>query len=125
MGPDVRHERAVNDADTTAYPHIGHEAGTRIANGEADRALLVCGTGIGVAIAATKVRGVRGSVAHDSFSVERLIKSNDAQVLAFGARVIGIELAKKLVGEWLDHRFDPTSPSQAKVEVLSAYEQTP
>jgi ribose 5-phosphate isomerase B len=112
----------VNDGDTTAYPHIGHEAAVRVANGEANRALLVCGTGMGVAMAANKVRGIRASVAHDSFSVERLVKSNDAQVLAMGARVIGIELAKKLVSEWLDHRFDPTSRSKAKVDAMSDYE---
>jgi len=112
----------VNDGGLTPYADIGHEAGVRVARGEADRALLVCGTGMGMAMAATKVRGVRGSVARDSFSVERLIKSNNAQVLTFGARVIGIELAKKLASEWLDHRFDPTSPSQAKIEALNAWE---
>ena len=79
----------------TPYPHVGVEAGRRVAAGDADRALLVCGTGMGVAMAANKVPGVRASVAHDSFSVERLILSNDAQVLTMGARVIGIELARR------------------------------
>jgi hypothetical protein len=70
-------------------------------------ALLICGTGLGVAIAANKVKGIRAVTAHDSFSVERAIKSNDAQVLCLGQRVIGIELAKKLVADWVDYRFDP------------------
>lgn len=115
----------VREDQHTPYPVIGHEAALRIARGDADRALLVCGTGMGMAMAASKVRGVRASVAHDSFSVERLVLSNNAQVLTFGARVIGVELAKKLVSEWLDHRFDPASPSRAKVDILTAYEDEP
>jgi len=68
--------------------------------------VLICGTGLGVAIAANKVQGVRAVTAHDSFSVERSILSNDAQVLCLGARVIGIELARRLVKEWLSYTFD-------------------
>jgi ribose 5-phosphate isomerase B len=102
----------------TAYPEIGHRAAEVVAQGKADRGLLVCGTGIGMAIAAGKVPGVRASVAHDSYSVERLVKSNNAQVLTLGQRVIGLELAKKLVSEWLGHRFDPASPSAAKVALI-------
>ncbi|MCK6210421.1 ribose-5-phosphate isomerase [Georgenia sp. EYE_87] len=106
----------------TAYPHVGVAAGRTIAEGRADRALLVCGTGIGVAMAANKVPGIRASVAHDSFSVERLVKSNNAQVLTFGQRVIGLELARKLAREWLGHGFDESSASAEKVALLSEYE---
>ena len=113
------------DADGhTAYPKIGVAAGELVASGEADRALLFCGTGIGVAMAAGKVAGIRASVAHDSFSVERLILSNNAQVLTMGQRVIGIELARRLVREWLTYRFDSSSASAEKVAVLSEYEAT-
>jgi ribose 5-phosphate isomerase B len=105
------------------YPHIGVAAGRKVADGEVDRALLVCGTGIGVAMAAGTVPGVRASVAHDSFSVERLVKSNNAQVLTFGQRVIGLELAKQLASQWLDHVFDPTSASAAKVAALEEYDR--
>lgn len=113
------------DADgTTAYPRVAIAAAEQVRDGEADRALLICGTGIGVAMAANKVSGIRASVAHDSFSVERLILSNDAQVLTLGQRVIGLELARRLVREWLGYRFDPTSASAEKVAVMSAYEQT-
>jgi ribose 5-phosphate isomerase B len=89
---------------------------------EADRALLLCGTGLGVAISANKVPGIRAVTAHDSFSVERAILSNDAQVLCFGQRVIGIELARRLVKEWLGYRFDPQSASAAKVAAINDYE---
>lgn len=104
------------------YPDVAVRAAKLVAAGDMDRALLVCGTGLGVAIAANKVRGVRAVTAHDSYSVERSVLSNNAQVLTLGARVIGVELAKKLVGEWLGHRFDIASPSAAKVDRISHYE---
>ncbi|MFB7711772.1 ribose-5-phosphate isomerase [Streptomyces sp. NPDC058287] len=114
------------DADGhTAYPEIAIAAAERVARGEADRALLVCGTGLGVAIAANKVKGIRAVTAHDSFSVERAILSNNAQVLTFGQRVIGLELARRLAAEWLTYRFDDSSPSAAKVRLMSDYENEP
>ena len=112
------------DADGhTPYPKVAIEAAERVARGEADRALLICGTGLGVAIAANKVAGIRAVTAHDSFSVERGVLSNDAQVLTMGQRVVGIELARRLVREWLTYRFDPSSASAEKVAVIGAYEQ--
>jgi ribose 5-phosphate isomerase B len=115
----------VDAASHTPYPTVAIVAAEMIANGRADRALLVCGTGLGVAIAANKVPGVRAVTAHDSFSVERAVLSNNAQVLALGQRVIGLELARRLVREWLMYEFDETSASAAKVAVLSGYEQRP
>ncbi|SDG68201.1 ribose-5-phosphate isomerase [Microbacterium sp. 77mftsu3.1] len=113
------------DADGhTAYATVAIEAAERVARGEADRALLICGTGLGVAIAANKVTGIRAVTAHDSFSVERGVLSNDAQVLTMGQRVVGIELARRLVREWLGYRFDPSSASASKVAVIGAYEST-
>ena len=108
--------------DSTAYPHVAVEAARKVAEGEADRALLICGTGLGVAIAANKVPGIRAVTAHDSYSVERSVLSNNAQVLTMGQRVIGLELAKKLVGEWLGYHFDETSSSAAKVDAICSYE---
>lgn len=106
----------------TDYPHVAVEAARLIVDGKADRALLVCGTGLGVAIAANKVPGIRAVTAHDSFSVERSVLSNDAQVLCFGQRVVGIELARRLAREWLGYTFDPESPSRAKVRAIEEYE---
>ncbi len=105
-----------------SYGDIGLRAGEEITAGRADRAVLVCGTGIGMSIAANKVPGVRATVAHDAFSVERSILSNDCQVLTLGQRVIGLELTRRLVREWITYRFDPASASAAKVDVISAYE---
>ena len=104
------------------YPHVAVDAARKVAAGEADRALLVCGTGLGVAIAANKVPGVRAVTAHDSYSVERSVLSNNAQVLTMGQRVIGLELARKLAKEWLAYEFDETSKSADKVAAITAYE---
>lgn len=113
----------IKSGEDTDYPHVAVDAARLVASGNADRGLLICGTGMGVAIAANKVPGIRASVAHDSFSVERLVKSNNAQILTLGQRVIGLELAKKLVTEWLGYHFDPSSPSAQKVDAICSYEQ--
>lgn len=110
-------------SDDRAYPHVGIDVAQAVARGEARRGLLVCGTGIGMAISANKVPGIRATVAHDSYSVERSVLSNDCQVLTLGARVIGLELAKRLVDEWLDYEFDQSSPSAAKVAVIAEFEE--
>ncbi|KAL2003786.1 hypothetical protein VTN02DRAFT_2280 [Thermoascus thermophilus] len=110
-------------SDKTAYPHPAIAGARLIAEGKADRGLFICGTGLGVAISANKVPGIRAVTAHDPFSVERSILSNDAQVLCMGQRVIGIELAKKLAVDWLSYRFDPKSASAAKVQAISDYEK--
>ncbi|KAL2164746.1 hypothetical protein VTH06DRAFT_41 [Thermothelomyces fergusii] len=113
----------VGTDDKTAYPHIAARAAKLVASGECDRALLICGTGLGVAIAANKIKGVRAVTAHDSFSVERSVLSNNAQVLCMGERVVGLELARRLAREWLGYVFDESSPSAAKVAAISQYEE--
>jgi len=106
----------------TAYPHIAVDAAKKVAAGDADRAILICGTGLGVAISANKVPGIRAVTAHDSFSVERSILSNDAQVLCMGQRVVGIEVARRMAKEWLGYEFDPSSASKAKVDAICGYD---
>src|ERR1700712_2082426 len=115
----------VGSDEHTAYPHVAVAAARLIAEGKADRALLVCGTGLGVAISANKVPGIRAVTAHDGFSVERSVLSNNAQVLCFGQRVIGLELARRLAREWLSYEFDPTSASADKVAAICGYESVP
>ncbi|KAF2261503.1 ribose 5-phosphate isomerase [Lojkania enalia] len=109
--------------DKTAYPHIAVDAAQLVATGKCDRAVLICGTGLGVAISANKVPGIRAVTAHDSFSVERAILSNDAQVLCMGERVIGLELARRLCKEWLGYRFDKSSGSAKKVAAIMEHEE--
>ena len=112
----------VSEAENTAYPHVAVDAARKVASGEADRALLICGTGLGVAISANKVPGIRAVTAHDSYSVERSVLSNNAQVLCMGQRVVGIELARRLAKEWLGYVFDPASASAGKVDAITGYE---
>jgi ribose 5-phosphate isomerase B len=104
------------------YPDIAVSAARKVADGTADRALLICGTGLGMAISANKIHGVRAVTAHDPYSVERSVLSNDAQVLCMGQRVIGIELARTLAKGWLSLVFNPESHSAPKVDKIKAYD---
>jgi ribose 5-phosphate isomerase B len=103
------------------YPDIAFAVAEQVAAGRFQRAILMCGTGIGMSICANKVPGVRAAQAHDTYSAERARKSNDAQVLAMGARVVGPELAKSIVKAWLESEFEPAR-SGPKVERITAYE---
>ena len=113
----------VTEDGHTDYPHIAVEAARMVRDGKADRAILICGTGLGMAISANKVQGIRAVTAHDGYSVERSVLSNDAQVLCMGQRVIGVELARHLVAQWLDLRFDPNSHSRVKIEAINSYDE--
>ena len=110
-------------SDGTAYPHVAVDAAKLVSEGKVDRALLVCGTGLGVAISANKVPGIRAYTAHDSYSVEKGVTSNNAQILTMGERVVGLELAKKMVGEWVTYRFDEGSASAEKVAAIVGHEK--
>ena len=104
------------------YPDIAFAVAEQVAAGRFQRAILMCGTGIGMSICANKVPGVRAAQAHDTYSAERARKSNDAQVLAIGARVVGPELAKSIVKAWLESEFEPAR-SGPKLERIKAYEE--
>jgi ribose 5-phosphate isomerase B len=92
-------------ADEVDYPDVAVVVAEGVAAGEAERAVLVCGTGIGMAIAACKVPGVRAAAVCDPYSAERAQKSNNAQVLCLGAKVVGPEVATLLVDHWLNSEF--------------------
>ncbi len=105
------------------YPHVAKTVAEAVAAGEFERGLLVCGTGIGMAITANKVPGIRAAVCHDPFSTERSRKSNDAQIMCMGERVIGVELAKYLVDIWLKCDF-AGGGSAPKVERIMEVERS-
>lgn len=109
----------VHTPDPVDYPDVAEQAAVAVAAGEADRAILVCGTGIGMSITANKVPGIRAALCHDTYSAERARKSNDAQVITMGARVIGPELAKKIIEVWLESDFAGGN-STRKVEKMNA-----
>jgi RpiB/LacA/LacB family sugar-phosphate isomerase len=83
------------------YANLSERVGNDVLDGKYDRAILVCGTGIGVCIAANKVPGIRAALTHDTYSAERAALSNNAQIITMGARVIGAELAKAIADAWL------------------------
>ncbi len=116
-------DAGITKGEDVDYPHVAVKAARMIADGKADRGVFICGTGMGVAMSANKVKGIRASTAHDSFSVERLVLSNDAQVLCLGERVIGLELARRLAKEFFNYTFDPESHSAPKVAAICAYEE--
>lgn len=94
-----------NAGEVVLYPDVAKAVAEAVAGGEYERGILVCGTGIGMAITANKVPGIRAAVCHDPFSTERSRKSNDAQIMCMGERVIGVELAKYLVDIWMNCDF--------------------
>lgn len=100
---------------TEYYPDVAERVALAVAGHEFDRGILVCGTGIGMAITACKVPGIRAALCHDTYSASRARKSNNAQILTMGSRVIGPELAKAIVEIWLQSEFDENSPSMPKV----------
>jgi ribose 5-phosphate isomerase B len=104
------------------YPDVAYTVADQVASGAFDRGILVCGTGIGMAICANKVPGIRAAVCHDPFSTERSRKSNDSQIMCMGERVIGTELAKYLVDIWLKSDF-AGGGSTPKVERINTLEQ--
>lgn len=122
LGHEVE-DFGTHDAQPVLYPDIAFEVAQAIADGRFDRGILMCGTGIGVAISANKVPGIRAAQAHDTYSAERARKSNDAQIVTMGARVIGIELAKMIAETFLSSEFDPGGRSQPKVDRIEAYER--
>ena len=115
-------DEGCRDDEVVLYPNIAERVSNIVADGEADRGILICGTGIGMAMAANKVKGIRAAVCHDPFSTERSRKSNDAQIMCMGARVIGPELAKMLVKLWLTCDF-AGGGSAPKVEAIKQMEE--
>lgn len=109
-------------SEPSIYPDIALRVAQTVKSGQHQRGILLCGTGIGMSIMANKVPGIRCAQCHDTYSAQRARKSNDAQIISMGARVIGSELAKAIVDIWLDSEFDGGG-STAKVEKISYYEQ--
>ncbi|HIY55266.1 MAG TPA: ribose 5-phosphate isomerase B [Candidatus Dorea merdavium] len=87
------------------YPEYGEKVGRAVASGEVDLGILICGTGVGISLAANKVKGIRAVVCSEPYSAKLSRQHNNTNILAFGARVIGIEMAKMIVDEWLNAEF--------------------
>lgn len=103
------------------YPEYGKIVGKAVATGEVDLGILICGTGVGISLAANKVKGVRAVVCSEPYSAKLSRQHNNTNVLAFGARVIGIEMAKMIIDEWLDAEF-MGGRHQTRVDMIMAIE---
>ena len=119
-GHDIT-DMGCHDGAAVLYPNIAFVVAENVMRGNAERAILLCGTGIGMAISANKVQGIRAAQCHDTYSAERASRSNDAQIITIGARVVGPELAKAIVDKFLESTFDG-GKSQPKVDLISQYE---
>ena len=111
-----------NAGEVILYPDVAKAVSEAVAAGEFERGILVCGTGIGMAITANKVPGIRAAVCHDPFSAERSRKSNNAQIMCMGERVIGVELAKYLLDVWLKCDFSGggSTPKVNRIDEIDA-----
>jgi len=108
--------------DPIDYPDIAKKVAYAIAEGKFERGILICGTGLGMAMAADKVKGIRAATCSNVYQAERAIKSNNAQVMTMGSQVIGIELAKMLVVAWLNSEFQG-GRSERKVKKIMEIEK--
>ena len=104
------------------YPEFGEAVGRAVANGEVEGGVLICGTGIGISISANKVKGVRAAVCSEPVSAALTKKHNNANIIAFGARIVGIEMAKAIVDAWLDAEYEG-GRHQKRIDMISAIEQ--
>lgn len=108
-------------SDSCHYPIYGARAAQAVASGECEKGILICGTGIGMSLVANKVKGIRCALCSDSYSAKMTRAHNDSNMLAMGARVIGVEVAKEIVAAWLDTPFEG-GRHQARVDMITALE---
>ncbi len=104
--------------DSEFYANLAERVALAVRDGQYTRGILICGTGIGVAMSANKVPGIRAAQTHDTYSADRAAKSNNAHIITLGARVVGSELAKAIVDTWLAAEFDPAGSSVGNVDAI-------
>ncbi len=109
--------------DSCDYPVFGFAAASAVADGKCDRGLLFCGTGVGISLAANKVKGIRCVVCSEPYSAKMSRLHNDSNMLALGSRVVGTELARMIVETWLDTDFEG-GRHQRRVDLISAIEES-
>lgn len=112
-----------HSTDPVDYPDIARTLGEAIQRGEAERGVLLCGSGVGASVAATKLRGIRSAVCHDTYSAHQGVEHDDMNVLALGARIIGPELLAELVGAFVDARFSGEERHVRRLAKITALER--
>lgn len=116
---DVYEVSKQGDVAEMFYADLSDRVASKVVEGTYDKAILVCGTGIGVCISANKVPGIRAALTHDTYSAERAALSNNAHIITMGARVIGSELAKSIADAFLANSFDENGRSAANVNAIN------
>ena len=109
--------------DRFDYPISGYKVAKLVAAGEVDGGVLICGTGVGISLAANKVKGIRACVCSDPYTAKLSKQHNNTNIIAFGARVIGVETAKMIVDEWLNAKYEG-GRHQVRVDMITEIEQT-
>lgn len=112
-----------DSAERFNYPVSGYKVAKLVASGEVDGGVLICGTGVGISLAANKVKGIRACVCSEPYTARLSRQHNDSNIIAFGARVVGVELAKMIVDAWLDAEFQG-GRHQTRVDMITEIEQT-
>ncbi|WP_246048985.1 ribose 5-phosphate isomerase B [Brenneria rubrifaciens] len=115
-------DKGANSSERTDYPQYGKRVADAVVSGEADRGILICGSGIGISIAANKVDGIRAVVCSEPYSAKLSREHNDTNILAFGSRVVGSELAKMIVEEWLNTVFEG-GRHQNRIDLIAKIEK--
>ena len=119
---ELGHEVFDMGSNDPIYAHTAFSVAEMVASGQVDRGVLVCGTGLGMSIAANKVKGAYAALLTDVYSAERAIKSNNSNIACFGAFTLGQKLAMELLKKWLSCEFDPNCASQEKVACYQEYD---
>ena len=112
-----------DSTDSFDYPISGYKVARLVADGEVDGGILICGTGVGISLAANKVKGIRAVVCSESYSARLSRQHNNSNILAFGARVIGIETAKDIVDAWLAAEYEG-GRHQRRIDLITEIEET-
>jgi len=120
---DLGYEWEDYGSDDPIYANVAIRVAEAVASGKHDRGILLCGTGIGMSIAANKVHGAYAALCSDAYSTERSRKSNNANIMTLGAQVIGPELAKTLVTIWMNSEYTPGGRSEPKIKRIYEYEK--
>ena len=112
-----------DSTDSVDYPDFAEKIGRALQQGQADRGILICGSGVGAAVAATKMKGVRAGLCHDTYSAHQSVEHDDVNVLALGARVIGVEVAREIVREFLAAEFSGEERHLRRLSKVNALEE--
>lgn len=113
-----------DSTESCDYPVFGEQVGRAVARGEVDAGILICGTGIGISIAANKVKGIRAAVVSEPVSARLTKEHNDANVIAFGARIVGVETAKAIITAWLDAEYVGSERHEKRISLIKEIEES-